>query len=163
MTKPHTFADCVGDELPYGWEQAVDPHLGVYFIDHLHQSTQLEDPRLQWRAEQENMLRDYLGHAHEDLAAKKEIYQVKRERLVIAQEEVQNLHRTVASQWKKTSRTSLNSTFSITSACSTKYDPDLLKADVALAKSRVARLKREVEQAEADVQFSERGLRTLER
>ena len=39
------------------------------------------------------------------IQAKKEIYQVKQERLVIAQEEVQNLNRTLASQWK-TSRTS---------------------------------------------------------
>ena len=30
--------------------------------------TQVEDPRLQWRAEQETMLRDYLDHAHDDLA-----------------------------------------------------------------------------------------------
>ena len=36
FTKPHTFADCVGEELPYGWEQAMDPRLGIYYINHLH-------------------------------------------------------------------------------------------------------------------------------
>ncbi|ELT89303.1 hypothetical protein CAPTEDRAFT_225766 [Capitella teleta] len=155
FTKPHTFADCVGDELPYGWEHAMDAHVGSYYINHLQHTTQIEDPRLQWRSEQEDMLRSYLGHAQNDLAAKKEIYRVKQERLVIAQEEVQNLNRTVASQWAS-SRTSLNST------TSTKYDPDLLKADVALARNRVSRLNHEVAQADAEVKFSEQGLRTLQ-
>ena len=35
-TKPETFADCVGDELPLGWEQVLDPALGVYYIDHIN-------------------------------------------------------------------------------------------------------------------------------
>jgi len=34
LTKPATFADCVGNELPIGWEQAYDPLIGVYYIDH---------------------------------------------------------------------------------------------------------------------------------
>jgi len=32
------------------------------------ETNQLEDPRLQWREEQERMLKEYLTHAHEDLA-----------------------------------------------------------------------------------------------
>ena len=35
-TKPKTFADCVGDELPLGWEEVIDPSLGVYYIDHIN-------------------------------------------------------------------------------------------------------------------------------
>ena len=35
-TKPETFADCVGDELPLGWEEVIDPSLGVYYIDHIN-------------------------------------------------------------------------------------------------------------------------------
>lgn len=44
---------------------------------------------------------------------------------------------------------------------STKYDPDLLKQDVNLARSRVARLKHELEQIRAEVSYKERGVETL--
>ena len=53
---------------------------------------------------------------------------------------------------------SVNST---SSACSTKYDPDLLKADVALARTRVARLKRELEQIRTEMKYQEQGVKTL--
>lgn len=33
-TKPQSFSDCVGDELPYGWEEVYDPQVGVYYVDH---------------------------------------------------------------------------------------------------------------------------------
>jgi hypothetical protein len=35
-TKPQTFADCIGTELPLGWEEGYDPHIGVYYIDHVN-------------------------------------------------------------------------------------------------------------------------------
>ena len=35
FTKPATFADCVGDELPYGWEQSYNSVVGMYYINHL--------------------------------------------------------------------------------------------------------------------------------
>ena len=35
-TKPQTFSDCVGDELPYGWEEIYDPQIGVYYVDHIN-------------------------------------------------------------------------------------------------------------------------------
>ncbi len=50
---------------------------------------------------------------------------------------------------------------STSSSVSTKYDPDLLKADVALAKNRVSRLKQELEQISTDVFYKEKGLETL--
>lgn len=34
QTKPLTFADCIGDELPVGWEEAYDPAVGAYYVDH---------------------------------------------------------------------------------------------------------------------------------
>ncbi|XP_041357146.1 protein WWC2-like [Gigantopelta aegis] len=157
-TKPRTFADCVGDELPVGWEEAYDPNVGVYYINHINQVNQLEDPRQQWRKEQEQMLKDYLITAQEDLAAKKEIYAVKEQRLRLAQDEYHHLTETL-SGWKS-SRTSLNSNSSVGS---TKYDPDLLKSDICLAKKSVARLKRELEQIRAEMQYKERGVETLTR
>lgn len=132
-TKPLTFADCIGDELPLGWEEAYDPQVGAYYVDHntskfyidlyldrstscfffayvdvcnnsvvecfmlyyrlsLTESTQLEDPRVQWQREQELMLREYLDVAKEALSAQKEIYQVKEERLRLAQQQYKQLN-----------------------------------------------------------------------
>ncbi|KAK7474264.1 hypothetical protein BaRGS_00034507 [Batillaria attramentaria] len=156
-TKPETFADCVGDELPLGWEEVIDPQRGVkYYIDHINQVNQLEDPRLQWRQEQELMLKEYLVTAQEDLQAKQEIYSIKEQRLNLAQDEFQHLKDTLSS-WKS-SRTSLNSNSSLGS---TKYDPDLLKADINLAKNRVGRLKRELEQIKTEMVYKEQGVETL--
>ncbi|OWR50308.1 putative myosin-2 heavy chain non muscle [Danaus plexippus plexippus] len=66
-TKPQSFADCIGNELPLGWEEAYDPQIGPYYINHVNQVTQLEDPRLEWLSIQEAMLRDYLHTAQEAL------------------------------------------------------------------------------------------------
>ncbi|ESO90609.1 hypothetical protein LOTGIDRAFT_123009 [Lottia gigantea] len=67
LTKPQSFADCVGDELPVGWEETYDPSIGVYYINHIQQTNQVEDPRLQWRQQQEVMLKEYLVTAQDDL------------------------------------------------------------------------------------------------
>ncbi|CAL1271094.1 unnamed protein product [Larinioides sclopetarius] len=56
---------------------------------------------------------------------------------------------------------SSGSAASSTSSCTTKFDPDLLKADVALAKDRVARLKRELEQIRTEMYYKEQGLEAL--
>lgn len=155
-TKPQSFADCVGDELPYGWEECMDQQIGVYFINHNQQSNQLEDPRQQWREQQEMMLKEYLVTAQDDLQAKREIFSVKEQRLQLAKDEYEHLNDTL-SGWKS-SRTSLNSNSSVGS---TKYDPDLLKSDVNLARNRVARLKRELEQIQAEMVYKEQGVETL--
>ena len=34
-TKPSGFADCLGDELPYGWEVDNHPIIGIYYINHI--------------------------------------------------------------------------------------------------------------------------------
>lgn len=156
FTKPQTFADCVGNELPIGWEEAYDGQIGPYFINHMGQSTQLEDPRQEWRSEQEVMLREYLQTAQDLLEAKKDIYNVKSQRLILAQDEYNHLNNALAAL--NTSRTSLCSS---TSSVSTKYDPDLLKSDVAMAKNRVSRLKRELEQIRNEMNCTQRGVETL--
>ncbi|XP_060530256.1 protein kibra isoform X2 [Cylas formicarius] len=88
--------------------------------------------------------------------AKKDIYQVKSQRLMLAQDEYNHLNNALATL--TTSRTSLCST---TSSVSTKYDPDLLKSDVAMAKNRVSRLKSELEQIRNEMNFTQRGVETL--
>lgn len=131
--------------------------------------TQLEDPRVQWQREQECMLRDYLSVVSDALSAQKEIYQVKEQRLRLAQEEYRQLN----DAWrdKSTSQTSCGyrgetglyqkynetehrsrcsrrsltlpfwccgPTVNSRSSSSSKYDPDILKAEIATAKSRVS-------------------------
>ncbi|KAM3869074.1 protein KIBRA [Diretmus argenteus] len=155
QTKPLTFADCIGDELPVGWEEAFDPAVGAYYVDHNTKSTQLEDPRAQWQREQEAMLREYLDVARDALSAQKEIYQVKEQRLRLAQQEYRQLN----DAWrdKSTSQSSLNSR----SSSSSKYDPEILKAEIVTAKSRVNKLKRDLACMKQELQYKEQGFETL--
>uniref|UniRef100_A0A182P7M3 Protein kibra n=1 Tax=Anopheles epiroticus TaxID=199890 RepID=A0A182P7M3_9DIPT len=151
-TKPETFADCIGNELPFGWEESYDPQIGTYYINHNTQTTQLEDPRLQWKSKQDEMLREYLCSAQDTLEAKKEILSVKTQRLYLAQEEYNHLNALAAS------RTSLCSS---TSSCSTKFDPELLRADLAIAKERVFRLKKELSRIQKEMHSTQKGVDTL--
>jgi len=157
LTKPQSFADCVGDELPVGWEQVLDYSRGVYYVNHTDKQVQSEDPRLEWRALQEDMLRQYLVTAQEDLQAKKDLVTVKQQRLSLAQDEWNHLNSTLSHLSNST--TSLNSTTS--TASSTKYDPDLLKADVTHAKARVQRLRRELANIHIEMDYKQRGVETL--
>jgi len=196
LTKPQSFADCVGDELPVGWEQVLDYSRGVYYVNHTDKQVQSEDPRLEWRALQEDMLRQYLVTAQEDLQAKKELVTVKQQRLSLAQDEWNHLNSTLShlsnsttsyglghpyppypgSDYSQVARSpipnifqlnsplshsthSLNSTTS--TASSTKYDPDLLKADVTHAKARVQRLRRELANIHIEMDYKQRGVETL--
>nr|XP_047934200.1 protein WWC2 isoform X3 [Anser cygnoides] len=156
LTKPLSFADCVGDELPWGWEAAYDPQIGVYYIDHINQTTQIEDPRKQWRQEQERMLKDYLMVAQDALSTQKELYQVKEQRLALALDEYVRLND--AYKEKSSSRTSLFSG----SSSSMKYDPDILKAEISTTRLRVKKLKRELSQMKQELLYKEQGFETLQ-
>ncbi|NXJ46415.1 WWC3 protein, partial [Spizaetus tyrannus] len=156
ITKPLTFADCVGDELPLGWETVYDQQIGVYYMDHINQLTQIEDPREQWRREQERMLKEYLIVAQEALNAKKEIYQVKQQRFELAQEEYQQLHKMCEDDSR-----SYASSFSGFST-NTKYDPYQIKAEIASRRDRLSRLKRELAQMKQELQYKEKGVETLQ-
>jgi len=73
MAKPSTFADCVAEELPFGWEYAFHPQIGIYYTDHLRRVNQLEDPRLEWRSIQMNMVNNYLQQANGDIGSQTEV------------------------------------------------------------------------------------------
>ncbi|XP_017488689.1 PREDICTED: protein kibra, partial [Rhagoletis zephyria] len=150
-TKPQSFEDCVGDELPHGWEEAYDPHIGRYYINHIEQTTQLEDPRQEWKSVQEQMLRDYLSAAQDQLENKREMYDIKQQRLQIAQEEYNHLNKLAAS------RSSLCSS----SSSMSRHDPELLRADLAMAKERVRLLKQELKHITHDISYTQRGMNTL--
>ncbi|XP_034512653.1 protein KIBRA isoform X6 [Ailuropoda melanoleuca] len=103
------------------------------------------------------MLKDYLVVAQEALSAQKEIYQVKQQRLELAQQEYRQLH--AVWEHKLGSQVSLVSG----SSSSSKYDPEILKAEIATAKSRVNKLKREMVHLQQELQFKERGFQTLKK
>uniref|UniRef100_A0A8C9F615 Protein kibra n=1 Tax=Pavo cristatus TaxID=9049 RepID=A0A8C9F615_PAVCR len=148
-TKPLTFADCISDELPLGWEEAYDPQVGVYYIDHNTKTTQIEDPRVQWRREQEHMLKDYLVLAQEAIAAQKEIYQVKQQRLELAQQEYRQLH----DVWehKLGSQTSCEY-YQVIFSVGSHYESKMVE---------VNKLKREVAHMKQEIQYKEHGFQTL--
>ncbi|XP_041675110.1 protein kibra [Drosophila eugracilis] len=150
FTKPQTFEDCVGDELPMGWEESYDPNIGPYYINHLAQSTQLEDPRQEWKSVQKQMLLDYLSAAEDQLENKREMYDVKKQRLLWAQEEYNHLILAA-------SRSSLCSS----SSSMSRHDPELLRAELMLARKRVHQLKQELTHITDDISYTERGMNTL--
>ncbi|ELV10539.1 Protein WWC2 [Tupaia chinensis] len=84
LLKPLSFADCVGDELLWGWVAGFDAQIGVYYINHINKTTQIEDPKKQWRGKQEKLLKDYLLVAQDALRTQKELYHVKQQRLALA-------------------------------------------------------------------------------
>uniref|UniRef100_A0A4W5Q9T8 WW and C2 domain containing 2 n=1 Tax=Hucho hucho TaxID=62062 RepID=A0A4W5Q9T8_9TELE len=120
------------------------------------ESTQLEDPRAEWRKEQERMLKEYLTVAQDALVTQKELYQVKEQRLALALDQYTRLND--AYKDKSSSRTSLFSG----SSSSTKYDPDILKAEISTTKVRVNKLKRELSQMKQELIYKEQGFETLQ-
>ncbi|XP_065670615.1 protein WWC3 isoform X5 [Hydra vulgaris] len=70
LTKPITFADCIGSELPLGWEEYKDEIIGTYYVNHCSEINQYEDPRHQWQKKQEKMLKKYLKYIKKDLQIK---------------------------------------------------------------------------------------------
>lgn len=40
LIKPQTFADCVGNELPLGWEEAYDSQVGPFYTNHITRNAQ---------------------------------------------------------------------------------------------------------------------------
>ncbi|KAM7388631.1 hypothetical protein PAMP_024795 [Pampus punctatissimus] len=155
ITKPLTFADCVGDELPLGWEEVYDQQVGVYYIDHINKTTQIENPRTQWRQEQERMLKEYLVVAQEALKAKKEMYLIKQQRLELAQQEMLLFH-----ELSEDNR-SITSVLS-SSSSNAKYDPDQIKVEIACRRERLSRLKQELAQVKQELQYKEMGVETLQ-
>ncbi|KAM6963064.1 protein WWC3 [Aplochiton taeniatus] len=161
ITKPLTFADCVGDELPLGWEVVYDQQVGVYYIDHINKTTQIENPRTQWRQEQERMLKEYLVVAQEALSAKKEMYLIKQKRLELAQQEMLLFHQLSGNHDGGEDSRSLASALSGSSS-NAKYDPDQIKAEIACRRERLSRLKQELAQMKQELQYKEMGVETLQ-
>lgn len=82
---------------------SAEVSLNNFFLSY-KETTQIEDPRKQWRQEQERMLKDYLTIAQDALSTQKELYQVKEQRLALALDEYVRLNG--AYKEKSSSRTS---------------------------------------------------------
>ncbi|XP_011855526.1 PREDICTED: protein WWC2 [Mandrillus leucophaeus] len=102
------------------------------------------------------MLKDYLSVARDALRTQKELYHVKEQRLALALDEYVRLND--AYKEKSSSRTSLFSG----SSSSTKYDPDILKAEISTTRLRVKKLKRELSQMKQELLYKEQGFETLQ-
>ncbi|GCC39764.1 hypothetical protein chiPu_0023645, partial [Chiloscyllium punctatum] len=54
-------------ELPYGWEKISDPVYGFYYIDHINQRTQFENPVVEAKRKKQLVLqRDSQRGVHGD-------------------------------------------------------------------------------------------------
>jgi protein KIBRA len=89
--KKATFAECSGDELPFGWEEAFDPEIGVYFIDHNTWTTQLEDPRTNCFQEQVSEMQVFLTQARDTARTKATDIADMETRLAAAERELSRL------------------------------------------------------------------------
>lgn len=130
------------------------------------------------------MLREYLSSAQDVLVAKKEIYDVKNRRLRLAEDEYNMLTAMAgrnSCKFRNNQQTNKRSkhekcltqfiysnffaifrtVYSSNSSISMRQDPELLKAELAMAKERVWRLKRELLQINSDITYTQRGVDTL--
>ncbi|NXT99019.1 WWC2 protein, partial [Buphagus erythrorhynchus] len=144
LTKPLSFADCVGDELPWGWEAAYDPQIGVYYIDHINRKYVLKHPSTTVLSTKSRKI--------ESLMRKKKKSEEKRLALYI------HCFTLTAPCFNYTGSISLFSG----SSSSTKYDPDILKAEISTTRLRVKKLKRELSQMKQELLYKEQGFETLQ-
>ncbi|XP_062513899.1 protein KIBRA-like isoform X2 [Corticium candelabrum] len=151
-TKPLSFADCKGNELPYGWEEGYHSEFGTYYVDHIRCVNQIEDPRQQWRKEQERLLNEYVQEARETLFAKQDMLAVKQMRLALVQDDCQAYSTRLQECDRRQSV-----------GRPAKHDPRKLRQEIKACNHKISHLKVEVERTKAEVEFQHEGLKTLER
>ncbi|KJE97702.1 hypothetical protein CAOG_07806 [Capsaspora owczarzaki ATCC 30864] len=183
FTRPFTFAECEGDELPYAWEQASDAVVGLYFVNHSTRTTQIEDPRISAHIVQQRMLKDFLETAQADLTRKQELLELKKRRLGIAEEEVayltSRLDRPQSVAMPSSAAAAVTAGYQhglvhnnslqhlsgglhASGSYAQTFDPDTLKVDIAAAKQRVASLRLEMESLDNVVQYEREGMEILQ-
>ena len=86
---------------PGGWDQVCEYPGGVYPVD--------QDPRVEWKTLQEEMLRSYLATAESDLKAKQELVDIKQQRLHLAQHDLNHLNTTLSTLSTSTTSRKFNS------------------------------------------------------
>uniref|UniRef100_A0A8C5UPL4 WW and C2 domain containing 1 n=1 Tax=Microcebus murinus TaxID=30608 RepID=A0A8C5UPL4_MICMU len=161
--------------LPEGWEEARDFDGKVYYIDHTNRTTSWIDPRdrytkpltfadcisdelpLGWEEAYDPQVGDYfIDHNTQTTQIEDPGYQWRRQETHARTAGVS----ATACVWEH----KLGSQVMISgSSSSSKYDPEILKAEIATAKSRVNKLKREMVHLQHELQFKERGFQTLKK
>lgn len=159
--KPHTFADCTGNELPIGWEKCNDPNIGVYFINHITKHNQKEDPHETWKSTQQQMLEEYVNSALADIELQEEVFKIKQERLNLAENTIHTLQQRVkrhasckssgSSQYMPESTSNSSSISGSNWSISTKFDPDEIRIEIEEMRHRVANLRHELSYIEANI------------
>ncbi|KAM9265820.1 protein KIBRA isoform 3-T3 [Cariama cristata] len=122
--------------LPEGWEEARDYDGKVYYIDHGSRTTSWVDPRDRYTKPLTfaDCISDELPLGWEEAYDPQVgVYYID--------------HNTMLSG----------------SSSSSKYDPEILKAEIATTKSRVNKLKREVAHMKQELQYKEHGFQTLKK
>lgn len=98
----HALAGLVGLRKKFKW-----------FL-YLAEENQIEDPRMEWRSVQEQMLSDYLKSAEDDLLAKQDLLQIKTQRLALAKDHYHQLNRTFSNIYSSKSSGWLSFIFPVT-------------------------------------------------
>jgi len=65
-SKPKTFAECKNNELPLGWEEVNDQRYGTIYMNHITRHVQVTDPRLEFMAEKQRMINNFVSLARSD-------------------------------------------------------------------------------------------------
>lgn len=65
-------SQCIGDQLPYGWERIIDPVIGVYYADHIERKNQWDNPVLVWQRRLMLLDQHHYSNSHHILATTKE-------------------------------------------------------------------------------------------
>jgi len=93
-TRKNDPTQCVIGELPYGWDEELDPEFGVYYINHLHQQNYADppwDPRI---VEQVKEIQVFLDDQIEKQKNEiKNLEEAEQEKIAAAQKRVEELEK----------------------------------------------------------------------
>uniref|UniRef100_A0A182UUF2 Protein kibra n=1 Tax=Anopheles merus TaxID=30066 RepID=A0A182UUF2_ANOME len=138
-------------DLPLGWEINTDYDGKVYFIDHINKKTTWIDPRD--KHTKPETFADCIGNElpfgwEESYDPQIGTYYINHNTQTTQLEDPRL-------QWKSKQDEMLRD------SCSTKFDPELLRADLAIAKERVFRLKKELSRIQKEMHSTQKGVDTL--
>jgi len=166
IIKPHSFSDCLSNELPIGWEELNDELFGIYFIDHINQKNQREDPRKTLLRRQKKMLSEFVELARFEINKKEKIVAVKSNEIEVAKQEMRNFRTLVTSSddakqmnVASSKDSSVNSSSTSISTLSDRkitsnFNPDVARAELSRIRDRIRVLKEEKELASVDLEVA---------
>lgn len=93
MSKKLTWAECEGDEVPFGWElAAIDGQ--KYWIDHNNQTNTIDDPRLsEDRKEQETIVKERVDILKKSMNKNRQTLRKTKQKLEDAKEKMDEIEK----------------------------------------------------------------------